>query len=98
MSKLWVIVLAILPFQVYIIWAVGWLVLDALRDRCTARTAATEVHTSARKPRQPTHEPNTATAQANPGNCPQLSESNEENYPWITSAVTSTPAWIANAP
>jgi hypothetical protein len=97
-SKVWIIVLATLPFQVFIIWAVCWLVLDALRDRRTARTAATEVHISARKPRQSTHEPNTATAQANPGNCPQRSESNEENNPWITSAVTSTPAWIANAP
>lgn len=70
MSKLWVIVLATLPFQVFIIWAVGWLVVDALRDRRTARTAATEAHTSVRKPCQFEHEPNTGTDQANHGNPP----------------------------
>lgn len=98
MSKLWVIVLATLPFQTFIIWAVCWLMLDTLRDPRTAHTAATKARTSVRKPRQSVHEANTGTDQANSRSWVQRSESNQENNPWITFAMTSTPTWIANAP
>jgi len=52
MSGLWVAVLAPLPFHAFVFWAIGWLVVDALRERRIARAAA---NISARKSSPPTN-------------------------------------------
>ena len=61
MSKVWVVVFATLPFQIFIISTIGWLGVRAIRERRTARTAATEARASIRRSRLPAPEPKTGT-------------------------------------
>jgi hypothetical protein len=61
MSKLWVVVFATLPFQIFIISTIGWLTVHAIQERRKARAAAAEALASVRSSRLHAHEPETAT-------------------------------------
>ena len=49
MFKLWIVVLATLPFQVFIFWTAGWCAIETLGERRIARAAAAEARALPRK-------------------------------------------------
>ena len=59
MAKLWVLLLATAPSQVFIFWTTGWLVVTTLRERRITRAAAAEARALVRGTSSPTPEPPT---------------------------------------
>jgi hypothetical protein len=53
MFKLWIVVLATLPFQIFIFWALGWYAVDTMRERRIARAAAAEARAVPRRANPP---------------------------------------------